>query len=319
MNDKILITGGLGYLGGRIAQKLAENPGYLLVLGTHSHSYNPLKWISGGSVVHLDLLSEDDLNAACKGVRYIIHLAATNEIESANNPENALLVNSLGTLKLLKVAQKAGIERFIYFSTARVYGFPLAGKITEESLPRPIHPYAITHKVAEDFVLAAHKNGILTGIVLRTSNAFGAPIHPNVNRWMLIFNDLCRQAVTAHKIILQSSGMQKRNFITLSDIAKAVLHFLQLDSSLCDNGLFNLGGEKTLRIIELAELIANRCKEVLGFMPPIIRAKARTGEDSDRLDYRIDKLKATGFSLLNNYNEEVDAALRFCQEEFVKK
>lgn len=306
-------------MGGRIVQRLAKNPNYSLRVGTRRPPEEKPKWVNTAVLVQMDFISGEGLDLACEGIRYVIHLAALNEIESATDPEKALFVNSLGTLRLLRASERAGVERFIYFSTAHVYGSPLVGRITEETLTRPIHPYAITHKGAEDFVLSSNDQRRLTGIVLRLSNGLGAPVDTQVNRWTLVGNDLCRQAVTDGQLVLKTSGIQKRDFITLSDIEGAVIHFLHLPISQCDNGIFNLGGENSLRIIDLAERIAARCKSVLRFTPPIIRSESHSMEVSEDLDFRIDKLKKTGFSLESNFDQEIDATLRLCQGAFGRK
>jgi UDP-glucose 4-epimerase len=316
MNDKVLITGASGYIGGRLVQALAEEPRFHLRLGTRQPLTIRPAWLGEAEIVSLDLLSQEDLNSACRGVRYVIHLAALNEIESLANPEEALLINGLGSLKLLEAAKRAGVERFIYFSTAHVYGAPLVGIIAEESLARPNHPYAITHKVAEDFVLAAHDKKDIQGIALRLSNGFGAPASVNVNRWTLIVNDLCRQAVTTGKLVLKSSGLQWRDFITLTDVARSVQHLLNLPASACQDGLFNLGGECSLQIINLAQRIANRASRFLGFTPPIQRPEPGPTESFQPLEYRVDKFRSTGFTLCRNIDEEIDATLHFCKEVF---
>src|ERR1041385_3632743 len=255
MNGAILITGGLGYVGGRIARALAEETDFTLLLGTRNPALPKPAWLKEGSVVPLDVTSERALPDLGKKVRFVLHLAAMNEIESARDPAAAVTVNTLGTLKLVQAAERAGVERFVYFSTAHVYGAPLAGTISEATLARPVHPYAITHRAAEDFVLAAHDRKAMGGLVLRLSNAFGAPIGPEVNRWTLLVNDLCRQAVATRKMVLQSAGLQKRDFVTLSDVARAVLHCLGLEPGPCGNGLFNLGGDKAMSILEMTRLV----------------------------------------------------------------
>lgn len=318
MTRTTLITGGFGYLGGRIAQALATNPGLSLRLGTRRPHPAPPEWLRTCEPVPMDLMADEDLAAACAGVSCVVHLAALNENDSASDPEQALLVNALGALKLLRAAEHAGVERFIYFSTAHVYGAPLTGTITEKTVPRPAHPYATTHRAAEDFVLAAHDRRVLTGIVVRLSNGFGAPAHPEVNRWTLLANDLCRQAVATGALQLRSSGLQQRDFITLSDVGRAVDHLIALPADICGDGLFNLGGESPLRIIDLTEQIAVRCNTVLGFIPPILRPEPLPQEESLPLDFRIDKLTRTGFSLEGDFAGEIDATLRLCQQAFGK-
>lgn len=316
MTERVLITGGLGYVGGRIAKFLAEREDLSLVLGTRQIKRNRPDWLRTGKVEQVDLMVDSSLDLACKGVKYILHLAALNEIDSAADPEQALLVNGLGTLKLLRAAERAGVERFIYFSTAHVYGAPLQGTITEESLPRAVHPYAISHKVAEDFVLAAHDLRSLVGIVLRLSNAFGAPVRSDVDRWTLVVNDLCRQAVTTGRLVLRSAGIQKRDFIGLSDVVRAVAYIMNVPNDKCGDGLFNLGGECSLSIIEMAGLIAERCNTTLGYRPEIIAPETKSGGVLCQLDYSIDKIRSIGFSLTKNINSEIDDTLLFCKNAF---
>lgn len=317
MKNCILITGGFGYLGGRITEYLSAQIDATIKIGTRIDSHNERPdWLKTGEISSIDFSSDDSLRAACAGVTTIVHLAALNEIDSLKDPGHALDVNGLGTLKLLKAAETSGVSRFIYFSTAHIYGAPLCGLISETTIPRPIHPYAITHKVAEDFVLAAHTKKTLNGVVLRLSNGFGVPARADVNRWTLLVNDLCRQAVVNKKLILQSYGLQWRDFITLDDVSRAVEHFLYVSEKEIGDGLFNLGGACPLRIIDMAELIAERCNSVFGFKPLIQRPEPTNTDIMPSLEYSIDKLRSTGFMLRGSIDAEIDATLRLCMKEF---
>jgi UDP-glucose 4-epimerase len=315
MSDRVLITGGLGYVGGRVARHLARAGRCELHLASRRPVDAPA-WLERGRIVALDVTDELSLAAACEGVNQIVHFAAINEIDSAADPEQALVVNGLGTLKVLRAAIRAGVERFVYFSTAHVYGSPLAGRLDESTLARPQHPYAITHRVAEDFVLAARDKGEIAGVVLRLSNGFGAPERADVNRWTLLVNDLCRQAVVDRKLVLKSSGVQLRDFITLEDVGRAVEHVLELDAADLDDGLFNLGGGAAMSILEVAKRIAARCEVVLGFTPELQHPERKDGEVTLPLDFRIDKLARTGFALTSDIDGEIDATLRLCRQAF---
>lgn len=316
MTTTVLITGGTGYVGGRIVSRLAQRSDLCLRIGARQTTESLPAWLNPADRVHLEMTSTESLAEVCSDIDCIVHLAALNEIDSAADPEQALLVNGLGTLKLLQAAEKAGVRRFIYLSTAHVYGAPLSGVISEQTLPRPVHPYAITHRTAEDFVLAAHARKIMTGIVLRLSNGFGVPADSAVNRWTLLVNDLCRQAATTGVLTLTSSGLQRRDFIALEDVARAVEHVLFLENPLCGNGLFNLGGESSLKVIEIAEIIADRCLAVLGYTPEICRPLPTAGETSADLEFCITKLSLSGFRLRGNMNDEIDATLLLCKEVF---
>jgi len=198
-----------------------------------------------------------------------------------------------------------------------VDGSPLQGSIDETTLPRPTHPYAITHKVAEDSVLAAHDRKQIEGVVIRLSNGFGAPVTPDVDRWTLLVNDLCRQAVTTGELRLNSSGAQLRDFVTLSDVAGAVNHVLQLHTDQLADGLFNLGGGGVMSILEMTERVAARWQVLTGREIAIVRP-AGDSVSPPKLNYRCDKLAATGFRLTSQFDLEIDDTLKLCLRAFGK-
>lgn len=309
---KVFISGGLGYVGGRIARYLASQEGYYIKLGTRKDVDLP-DWLSGkGEILKHDIMSNEDCERVCQGVDYVIHMAALNEIDSGLYPQEAFLVNTLGTLKLLEAAQKNNVKKFIYFSTAHVYGSPLAGEIDETKLCKPTHPYSITHKAAEDFVLASNNKANTFGIVLRLSNSFGAPINKDVNRWTLLVNDLCKQAIKNGEMVLKTTGIQKRDFITLSDVERAVKHFIELEQDKCGDGLFNLGGEFSSSIIEMTNRIKERCKVILNMEPKILKPE-NNNEQSMELKFSIEKLKMTDFEIIGEIDKEIDDTILFCK------
>lgn len=314
MNNRVLLTGGLGYIGGRLALALNE-AGYVVHCGTRRSGLSAPVWFPDLRMVHLDWESIESLTQVCQGVDCVIHLASMNEVESARDPVGALEMNGLASLRLLEAAKAAGVQRFIYFSTAHVYGAPLQGDIDETTLTRPVHPYAITHKVAENFVLAAHDRKQIEGVVIRLSNGFGAPVTPDVDRWTLLVNDLCRQASTSGELRLNSAGAQLRDFVTLADVARAVNHLLQLDAGQLADGLFNLGGGKAMSILDMTERIAARWHLMTGREIAIVRP-AGDGVPTPALNYRCDKLAATGFTPTGQVDREIDDTLHLCLRAF---
>lgn len=314
MKRKVLITGGLGFVGGRLAQSLCGRSDVDLILGSRQ-KHGPISWLPNGSVIAMDWTSEQSLLHACTGVDVLIHLAAMNDSDCLNDPAAALQVNAVNTARLVEMAKLAGVQRIIYFSTAHVYGPKLVGRIDETTLTKGRHPYATSHRAAEDVVLAA--NGSIESIVIRLSNGFGAPTHPNVNTWMLLVNDLCRQAVMSKIMVMRSSGLQKRDFITLHDVTRVIGHIMDLPKVKLGDGIFNVGNGKSMRVIDMVQLIKMRCTEVLGFTPKIVRPEPTVGEKSEHLDYCVEKLLNTGFNLNGNPNDEIDEILYMCQKSFV--
>jgi len=309
---KVLITGANGFLGGRLALFLKEIPNIELLLGVRR---DPLKVLREFSSIAIDFSfkgnSISEIVSIIDGVDCIVHLAALNDKQSIENPWLANDVNVGGTIKLLAAAKIAKVRRFIYVSTAHIYGTPLCGEITEETLPRPVNAYAITHRSAEDYVLMAHHRQELEGVVLRLSNAFGYPISLQVNCHHLLVNDLCNQVIKGQKIQLQSSGMQYRNFISINEVVGIIRYFLLLPAELLLDGLFNVGTDQNITVKEMATLVAKRGSMLFGKEYQVITKIEQTLDDSFQLNYVVEKLKRTGYAFNNLIIKEIDEILFF--------
>lgn len=310
MTRNVLVTGGLGYIGGRVARHLADN-GWRVTL-TSRRALSPPAWAAGMDLGVARFPLDDAAGRLCEGMDAIVHLAAPNEIQCQADPGQALADTAIGTWQLLEAAKSCNVRRFLYFSTIHVYGEPLEGRIDESRLPRPMHPYAIANRAAEDYVLAAARRGSVTGAVLRLSNAVGAPAHPDIDRWTLLVNDLCRQAARKQPLILRSSGIQYRNFVAMNDVTRAVAHLLEVPAETLGDGLLNLGGRSAHTILAMTELVARRCEQILGYRPPVQHPPTAANEVSHPVDFRSDRLYATGFKASGDLEAEVDDTLRFC-------
>jgi len=313
MKGNVLVTGGLGYLGGRLSKHLAGREGCALRLTCRraGAAVTP-SWAEGMEVVAADFGDDRDLTPLCQDMEAVVHLAAMNTAQCADDPEQARRVNVTGTLNLWDAAKKAGVQRFIYVSTAHVYGAPLEGVLDEDTLPRPVHPYSETHLAAEKIVLSG--DGPL-GVVLRLSNAIGTPADKDADCWMLAANDLCRQAVAGNGLELRGSGLDVRDFVSVFDICRSVEHFLTLDGGAMEDRVFNVGGG-AMTMLALAERIASRAEVVMGRRPDIRRKEPSPGEEPHRLDYRTDRLFGSGYTPTGKIDDEIYATLKFCRQAF---
>lgn len=311
---KILITGGLGYLGGRIADSLKRNHSEsTIVLGTSRQISEAPDWAKAFQIVPLNILDPASIGKAISnGIHVIIHLAALNEHDSLNDIKTAWEINTLGTQTILSVASQKQVSKFIYFSTFHVYG-NCKGTITEKSPTNPFHPYAATHRAAEDMVRFFQYYKGMNTLTLRLSNGFGYPMDSGINRWTLVFNDLCRQAMTSGKMVLKSSGKQHRDFIPLHDVAAAVNYFLFTIPDNWGDGLFNLGGDCSFSIADVASKIAKVYESKYGKPIPIEIQGIDNGEFHSPVHFNIDKLKSTGFHLTGSMEKEIEQTLSRCE------
>ena len=317
----ILITGGLGYIGGRVACYIKEKePDSNIFLTTRNKNDNFSSWTENFTVLQMDITDAASIDDCLKDrdIDVVIHLAALNEIESTKDPELALEVNTKGTYMLLNLANLYNVNRFIYFSTFHVYGNISDTVITEKTLSKPIHPYAITHKAAEDFVNYFTSCQGMETLIFRMSNGYGYPMDINIDRWTLAFNDICRQAVTNGGIILNSSGKQYRDFVSLHDVANAVYHFVFVVPDEWGDGIYNLGGDYSMSILDVAQKISDIYRARYNKDINEIKTASESGSSisTKPVKYSIDKIAETGFRLQGNMDLEIERTMDLC-EKFV--
>lgn len=311
---RILITGGCGYIGGRAALHLSQ-AGHDVALGTRRES-KPPEGLLGFKMVRTEWEDGSLLEQACAGFEVVIHAAGMNAQECAADPVAALAFNGLATSRILAAASKVDVKRFVHLSTAHVYASPLKGTIAEIDCTLNRHPYASSHLAGENAVLWAQQRGQIEGVVMRLSNAFGAPVQKDVDCWTLLVNDLCRQAVIKRTLTLRSTGLQRRDFVTLHDVTRAVAHLVALSKEQIGSGIFNVGGAWAPRVLDIAEMIQARCQSVLGYSPVMVRPELTNEEATPALTFEVAKLHASGFRLTGEVKAEIDATLLFCRDNF---
>lgn len=309
---KLLITGATGFLGGRLANFLLTDPQYQLLLGSRELSYLVNRY-QYAELVKTQWYSETELDNICSGVETIIHLAGMNAGQCANASKDGLALDVKATQNLLQAAVKNKVKRFVYLSSAHVYSATLSGSISELTPTTNTHPYALNHRAKETLVMQAHCSGLIEGVVIRLSNAFGVPAQKEANCWMLLVNDLCRQAANSSRLELKSTGQQRRDFVTVTDFCTALQHIIHLPSGALGNGLFNIGGQWAPTVLEMTNYIANRYYKMTGVQPPISH-KPYNIEESSELNFMIQKLLNTGYAagLENSIIIEIDNLIKFC-------
>lgn len=307
----ILITGGLGYVGGRLSNFFISQ-GYKVLISSRSFPNETIRsyFAKAEFILHEDLINQN-FN---RQIDLIIHTASLNEIDCVRFPGEAIEVNINHTRIIADWASKNGVKHFIYFSTTHVYKSPLEGEINEQLPTNPLHPYGITHKAAEDYVLAASNRTQMRVSILRMSNSFGPPITPNVNRWTLLVNDLCKQLVETNQLKLNSDGKAYRDFISLSDVCKSIDFLIKRNP--ISNEVYNLGSGISMTIKEMALLIQARYVANYKRNVELIIPESQSNQTVANLNFSIDKLINSGFIPENNFELEIDEMLVFCHKYF---
>ena len=269
---KVLVTGGAGYIGSVLVDRLISE----------GHQVNVIDDLSNGFTdnVHKDavfiegsILDNNALSKALNGVEAVLHLAAKIRVEEGeSNPELYKKVNVDGTLDLLKLCKEKGIKKFVFASTAAVYGNPEDFPVTEKSIEAPVNVYGKTKLEIDNYLTENAASFGISSISFRFFNA-GGGYKNSAGKWLRI-----KHAGATHLIpsILHSSdvkplaiygkdwpthdGTPVRDFIHVSDLANALVKSLNfLDKP--GNTVINLGtatGSTVLEVIQAAELSLNR-------------------------------------------------------------
>ena len=311
MAIRVLITGGLGYIGGRIAVYLA-GLGYQIVLGSRK-AIPPPDWLPQAEVMQMSWDNQNILESCCNGIDIIIHAAGINAQNCAADPVFALTFNGVSTARLAIAADLAGVKRFIYLSTAHIYARPLVGTITEASCPQNLHPYATSHLAGEQTVLyIGQKSKNITPLILRLSNAVGPPVHKDINCWMLLTNDLCRQAVECKKLTLYSNGNQQRDFIAISEVCQVIRWLIGIDRASLMTNIFNVGSGVSISLLDMASKIQQCCDDTIGYRPEIIMQVKQ--ETASSLVYKTERLKKHDIKINQDLKKELNTLLFFCKK-----
>jgi UDP-glucose 4-epimerase len=302
----ILITGGQGYIGGRLAEFLAKNGRYNVVVT----SRNPNN-LSDAAIKNIKVNTKTDkLSTILEGYHTVIHLAALDAQSCVSRPIEAIDVNISDTLRWRAAADSEFVKQFIYFSTIHVYDNSNDDFINEQSNAFPSHSYAITHKCAEDYVLSPLYSKHSKAIVFRLSNAFGYPAG-SISQWHLVMLDFCKQAMETNKIVIKSNSSQLRDFISLADVCRGVQFSMDND---IDAGIYNLSSGVNRTLLEVANAIKmiafERYNQTIDVVEKAERAEIKQSLISNK------KLEQAGFLPSNDLESELGNLIEYCRQTF---
>jgi nucleoside-diphosphate-sugar epimerase len=252
---KILVTGTDGYLGSLLAPELIRRGHEVVGVDTGFYRYG---WLYAGvDSIPLTLskdirhLSETDL----EGVDAIVHMAElSNDPLGQLSPTITYEINHQGSVRLAQLAERAGVQRFVYMSSCSVYGVA-DGEVDESSPTSPQTAYAECKTLVERDLMAMASD-TFSPTFLRNATAFGAS--PRM-RFDIVLNNLSGLAWTERTIAMTSDGTPWRPLVHGLDIAKAIRCVLDAPIDLVHAETFNVGSsEQNYRVRDIAEIVAGQ-------------------------------------------------------------
>jgi UDP-glucose 4-epimerase len=311
---KILVTGAGGLLGGRIIDSLVGKG--LEIVAISRTFKGAVSWKNEVQIINLDLSNSKDLSEYLNGVSVVIHAAGMNASDSFNNPAAALQFNGCVTGSILQAAIRNSVKKFIYLSSTHVYTNNLVGVIDECSPLTNLHPYATSHRAGEDLVLYANQQNLIKGIVLRISNSFGYPIDSRANCWMLLVNDLCRQAIVNKKLQLNSTGKRYINFIAITELCKLISFLLDIEDDFCKFPIINVASKKTTTILEMARLVQARAELFFDQKIDLFYPQNNSEEYFKSFEICTNSLNNLGYIISDDFVSEIDSLLNYCNKTY---
>ncbi|HUL62230.1 MAG TPA: NAD-dependent epimerase/dehydratase family protein [Methanocella sp.] len=256
-----MITGGMGQVGSYICDALSGTRSSVVVLDNFSSSAS----YPGPSaeIVNGDIRDREVVGRLVRESDYIIHCAAQIYVSrSVSDPGFDADNNIMGTLNLLETARAASVKRFVYFSSAAVYGDPTRLPIEEPHAQNPLSPYGVSKLAGEKYALAFHKVYGLPTTVIRPFNIYSPRQDPS-NPYSGVISRFIDRVEAGQPPVIFGDGSATRDFVSVHDVVNMVL--LMLDDPACIGRAFNCGTGKWTRIDALARLIASLCgREDLG-------------------------------------------------------
>jgi len=256
IGNRILVTGGAGFIGSNLVDELMKQDVHVIVYDNFDEYYlgkerNLEQHISSLdlTILRADILDTKTLFKALDNVDIVFHLAAQPGVGfSLEDPKKTSNVNIIGTLNVLRAIKEAGVRKVIYASTSSVYGQPQYLPIDENHPTNPVSIYGASKLAAEKYCqIFAHQLG-LPMVILRYHTVYGPRQRPDmaIHKWT--------RALFEHKpITIYGDGNQTRDFTYIDDIVDGTIRAAEVEDAV--GQVFNLGGGNRISINEVVKLL----------------------------------------------------------------
>ena len=253
---KCLVTGGAGFIGSHLVDRLLQDGHSVVVLDNFSsgHAKNLAhhKGCDRLTVCEVDIADFERIESQFRGVDWVFHLAALADIvPSIERPLDYHHANVDGTVAVLEASRKHDVRRFIYAASSSCYG--LSGKFpTPETEPiRAEYPYALTKYLGECYVLHWNQVYKLPCLSLRLINVYG-PRARTTGAYGAVFGVFLAQKLAGHPYTVVGDGNQTRDFTYVTDVVDAFMTAVKSDIT---GDIFNVGSGGTYSINHLVGLL----------------------------------------------------------------
>jgi UDP-glucose 4-epimerase len=256
---RVLVTGGLGFIGSNLARRLVELGADVVIVDSLIAEY-------GGNLANIagiedtvrvnvsDVRDEHSLRSLIRGQEVLFNLAGqTSHVDSLHDPFTDLDINCRSQLSILETCRRENPEvKVVFASTRQLYGRPRYLPVDEEHPVAPVDPNGVNKAAGESYHLVYGRVYGLRTSILRLTNTYGPRMRVKDDRQTFLGTWL-RLAVEGGELLIFGDGTQRRDFTYVDDAVEAFL--LAGATPAADGEIFNLGGDPPVSLTELAELL----------------------------------------------------------------
>jgi UDP-glucose 4-epimerase len=253
---KSLVTGGAGFIGSHIVDKLVDLGYSVTVIDNESSNVHEHFYHNSEAEYHrVDIADYELTKDLYKGVDYVFHCAAESRIQpTILNPLGAVRTNVLGTATVLQASREHGIKKVIYSSTSSGYGLKNDPPLNENMLDDCLNPYSVSKVSGEKLCKMYHDLFGLKTVIFRYFNVYG-PREPLKGPYAPVVGLFLRQFREGKQLTIVPDGTQRRDFTHVDDVVSANMLAMTVDHDRYGE-VFNVGTGTNHSVLELAAMIS---------------------------------------------------------------
>jgi len=252
--NRVLITGGAGFIGSHLTEELLKQGHHVIVLDDESASSSEkFNWFKEAENHKFSILEKSALEELFKkNIDYVIHLGAETKIQLAiDDPEKCYNVNVMGTLNVLELSRKYNVKRVVFSSTSAVYGMTPAPHREDQKIDC-LNPYATSKMCGEGLCSLYSRLYNLETVCFRLFNVYGERM-PTTGFYAPVIGIFDRQKKNGDKMTITGDGEQRRDFIYVKDVVAGLIYGLRAPNVI--GQAFNLGTGINYSINEIAQML----------------------------------------------------------------
>ena len=256
---KAIVTGGNGFIGSNLVDRLVEDDWEVIVIDDNSAECNESFYFNEKAKnFKLSICDYDKIEPLFEDVDVVFHLAAESRIQpSITNPIYAAKVNVVGTINVLQAAREHGVGRVIYSSTSSGYGLKNTPPLREDMKKDCLNPYSVTKCAAEDLCVMYNNLFGLKTVTFRYFNVYG-PRQPLKGQYAPVVGLFLKMFERGDPMTIVGDGMQRRDFTHVSDVVVANILAATTQHKKVFGEIFNVGSGINHSVLDLAHMIGGK-------------------------------------------------------------